>query len=192
MLYLYFARNFSKIFDLESPEPLAGMYSRSYFRGTYVLTALDAGFWTAMKIKNKRLRDICSILFSGYYLIAAEAGDEKVRRVRACITYEHLRVSWNKSTHPFLKFLTNILNPNPNLYPPRHIKIERPNESYYKQSIDAWLYFEGTREELANSKKLLLDFPGGGFVAMSPRNHDDKLMYWSRRLKVPVLSIDYK
>lgn len=192
MLYLYFARNFSKVFDLESPEPLAGMYSRSYFRATYVLTALDAGFWTAMKIRNERLRNLCSILFSLYYLIAAEAGDEKVRRIRACITIEHLRVSWNKGTTPYIKALTNFLHPNPNLYPPIHIKLERPQESYYSDPIEAVLYFEGTREELLNASEILLDYPGGGFVAMSPRHHDDKLFYWSRKLKIPILSVDYK
>jgi len=79
MLYLYVARNFSKLVDLESPEPLAGMYSKSFFRATYLFTALDAGYWTAMKIRNKYLREFCSVLFSGYYLIAAEAADEKVR-----------------------------------------------------------------------------------------------------------------
>lgn len=80
MLYLYVARNFAKLLDLESPEPLANLYTRGFFRATWVLTALDAGFWTAMKIKKIWLRDICSILFSGYYLIAAEQADEKVNQ----------------------------------------------------------------------------------------------------------------
>lgn len=79
LLYLYLARNFAKIFNLESPEPLANLYTRSYFRATWVMTALDAGFWTAMRIRKKWLRDLCSILFSVYYLFAAERADEKVR-----------------------------------------------------------------------------------------------------------------
>ncbi|RPA86230.1 alpha/beta-hydrolase [Ascobolus immersus RN42] len=192
ILYLYVARNFSKLVDLESPEPLAGMYSKSFFRATYVFTALDAGYWTAMKIRNKYLRDFCSVLFSGYYLIAAEAADEKVRRVRACITIQHLRVSWNKGTTPTLKFLQKLLAGNKNKYAARHIRIQRPDESLYSEPIEAWLYFEGSAEELAQQTKLLLDFPGGGFVAMSPRHHEDKLMAWSRKLRIPVLSVDYK
>ena len=69
LLYLYVARNFGKLVGLECPEPLASLYSRSYFRATWVTTALDAGFWSAMKIKRKALRDILSIVFSVYYLI---------------------------------------------------------------------------------------------------------------------------
>jgi hypothetical protein len=78
LLYLYIARNFAKLFNLESPEPLANLYNRSYFRATWVMTALDAGFWTAMRIKKKSLRDACSILFTIYYLFSAERADEKV------------------------------------------------------------------------------------------------------------------
>lgn len=32
-----------------------------------------------MSIRPKWLRDICSILFSGYYILYAHEGDEKVR-----------------------------------------------------------------------------------------------------------------
>lgn len=78
LMYLYVARNFAKLFDLECPEPLANLYTRSYFRATWVMTAMDAGFWTAMNIKRKWLKDACSILFSVYYLFAAERADEKV------------------------------------------------------------------------------------------------------------------
>ena len=48
MLWLYLTRNFAKIFNLESPEPLANLYTRSFFRATWITTALDAGFWTAV------------------------------------------------------------------------------------------------------------------------------------------------
>ena len=33
MLYLYIVKNFDSILDLENPEPLANLYTRSYFRG---------------------------------------------------------------------------------------------------------------------------------------------------------------
>ena len=49
LLWLYLSRNFAKICGLESPEPLANLYSRSFFRTTWVTTALDAGFWTAVR-----------------------------------------------------------------------------------------------------------------------------------------------
>ena len=85
LLYLYVVRNFAKLMNLESPEPMANLYTRSYFRATWVMTALDAGFWTAMNIKRKFLRDTCGILFTVYYLFAAERADEKVRV--SCLGY---------------------------------------------------------------------------------------------------------
>ncbi|KAL7267924.1 hypothetical protein RUND412_009472 [Rhizina undulata] len=192
LLYLYVSRNFAKILNLESPEPLANLYSRSYFRATWVMTALDAGFWTAMRIRTKWLRELCSVVFSGYYLLAAERADEKVRRVRASITVDHLRVSWNKSTTPYLKALSSLLHPKPNRFHPRHIRIPRPKESIYKAPVNAYLYFEGTREELRACTKLILDFPGGGFVAMSPKHHDDKLLAWAYQTRLPIIAVDYK
>lgn len=78
LLYLYLARNFSKLLNLESPEPLAkGLYTRSYLRATRVLAALDAGFWTAMRIRRPWLRDLAGMVFSIYYLCAAERAADK-------------------------------------------------------------------------------------------------------------------
>lgn len=69
-----------------APEPLARLYSRGFYRSTWINTALDAGFATAAPIPLKWLRDILSILFSGYYLIYANEADEKLRRYRAVPT----------------------------------------------------------------------------------------------------------
>jgi len=189
---LYIARNFAKIFGLESPEPLANLYNRAYFRATWVTTALDAGFWTAMKIRTKWLRDLASMVFSVYYMFAAEQADEKVRKVRGLLTVDHLRVSWNKSTTPYLSLITRIMRPKLTRYPPRAIRIPRPAESSYEDPVNAWLYFDGPLSALRHHTKIVLDVPGGGFVAMNPRHHDDKLMAWSGKTGLPVLSLDYK
>ena len=192
MLWLYICRNFAKIVGLECPEPLANLYNRSYFRATWVTTALDAGFWTAMRIRKKWLRDLASIVFSVYYLFAAEQADEKVRKVRGTLTVDHLRVSWNKSTTPYLSFFTRLLRPKLARYPPRAIRIPRPPESSYREAINAWLYFDGPLSALKNHTKVVLDIPGGGFVAMSPRTSDDKLLAWAGKTGLPILSLDYK
>ncbi|KFY10137.1 hypothetical protein V492_05174 [Pseudogymnoascus sp. VKM F-4246] len=189
LLYLYIARNFDSLFDLECPEPLANLYTRSYFRATWVMTALDAGFWTAMRIRRKWLRDLSSIVFSLYYLIAAERADEKVRRVRGMLTLEHLRVSWNKGNTPYLKFLTTLLRPRLMKYPPRAIRIPRPGG---EEPVQAWLYFDGPLSALKDHTKIVIDVPGGGFVAMDPRAHDDKLFAWAGKTGLPVLSLDYR
>ncbi|KAF2273283.1 alpha/beta-hydrolase [Westerdykella ornata] len=192
LLYFYIARNFGKLVGLECPEPLANLYSRSYFRATWVTTALDAGFWSAMRIRRKGLRDFLSIVFSVYYLICAEQADEKVRKIRATLTVDHLRVSWNKGTTPYLAALASLMRPRLMWYPPRKLRIPRPRESSYTEPVTAWLYFNGPLSELKGHDKIVLDVPGGGFVAMDPRNHDDKLMGWAGKYGLPVLSLDYK
>lgn len=191
-LWLYLSRNFAKIVGLECPEPLANLYSRSFFRATWITTGLDAGFWTAMSIKPKWLRDIASLVFTVYYLIAAEQADEKVRKVRATLTLEHLRVSWNKATTPYLWAMAKLLRPRLTHYPARAIRIPRPKHSVHKDPVSAWLYFDGPLSALRDQKCLVLDIPGGGFVAMGPRSSEDKLLSWAGQLKIPVLSVDYK
>lgn len=186
------ARNFAKIVGLESPEPLANLYNRAYFRATWVTTALDAGFWTAMKIRRKWLRDFASMVFSLYYLVAAEQADEKVRKVRGLLTVDHLRVSWEKSTTPYLSFIGRLMRPKLSRYPPRAIRIPRPAESSYKDPVNAWLYFDGPLSALKHHTKVVLDIPGGGYVAMNPRHHDDELLAWSGKTGLPVLSLDYR
>jgi len=192
MTYLYVARNFAKIVGLESPEPLANLYSRSYFRATWITTALDAGFWSAMRIKNKRIRDLASVIFTVYYLIAAEQADEKVRKVRAVLTVDHMRVAWNKSSTPYLSFFTGLMRPKFTRYGPRRITIARPKHSTYHEPVSGWMYYNGSLQELERETNLVLDIPGGGFVAMSPRENDDKLLCWAGRTGLPILSLDYK
>ncbi|ERS95820.1 hypothetical protein HMPREF1624_07897 [Sporothrix schenckii ATCC 58251] len=195
MLYLYASRNFSTLVGLASPDPLTNMYDATFFRATWVLTALDAGFWTAMKIRTKWLRDLASIVFSGFYLVAAEKADEKVRKVRGNLTVEHLRVSWNKGTTPYLRFFQGLLHPRLTRWPARLVRIPRPATSDYQdQPIMAWLYYDGSIDHLRASglNRVILDFPGGGFVAMDPRCNDDRLFSWAVQTGLPVLSLDYK
>ncbi|KAI2610427.1 alpha/beta-hydrolase [Hypoxylon sp. NC1633] len=192
MMYLYAARNFSTLVGLASPEPMANMYDAKYFRATWVLTALDAGFWTAMKIKRKWIRDIASLVFSVFYLAAAERADEKVRKVRGALTVDHLRVSWNKGTTPYLRALQNLMRPRFTRWPPRAIRIPRPSTSDYKEPVSGWLYFDGPISDLEHVNGMILDVPGGGFVAMDPRCNDDKLFAWTGKTGLPVLSLDYK
>lgn len=192
MMYLYAARNFSTLVGLASPEPMANMYDAAYFRATWVLTALDAGFWTAMKIRKKWLRDIASMVFSVYYLVAAEKADEKVRKVRGTLTVDHLRVSWNKGKTPYLGALQNLMRPRFTRWPPRAIRIPRPNTSDYKEPVSGWIYYDGPISDLEHINKVILDVPGGGFVAMDPRCNDDKLFAWAGKTGLPVLSLDYK
>ncbi|CAK7230444.1 hypothetical protein SCUCBS95973_007575 [Sporothrix curviconia] len=195
MLYLYAVRNFSTLVGLASPDPLTNMYDATFYRATWVLNALDAGFWTAMKIRTKWLRDIAGIAFSMYYLVAAEKADEKVRKVRGNLTVEHLRVSWNKGLTPYLRFLQGLTSPRLSRWPPRLVRIPRPATSDYQdQPIMAWLYYDGSIDHLRSSgiNRVIMDIPGGGFVSMGPRCNDERLFSWAVQTGLPVLSLDYK
>lgn len=145
-----------------------------------------------MKIRNKMIRDLASMIFTVYYLIAAEQADEKVRKVRAVLTVDHLRVSWNKGNTPYLSWLTATLRPRFTRYKPRRLRIPRPKSSAYNEPVVAWMYFDGSLAELESQTKLVLDIPGGGFVAMDPRIHDDRLLAWTGKTGLPVLSLNYR
>ncbi|KAL4956893.1 CLN3 protein-domain-containing protein [Aspergillus filifer] len=192
VLWLYFCRNFAKIVGLECPEPLANLYSRSFFRATWITTALDAGYWTAMKVRPRWLREIASLVGTVYYLFAAEQADDKVRRVRATLTVEHLRVSWNKGTTPFLWVLQALVRPRLTRYYPRAIRIPRPRQSVYHEPTNAWLYFDGPLSALRDQTCIILDIPGGGFVSMTPRHSEDRLLAWAGKTKLPILSLNYR
>jgi hypothetical protein len=191
-LSLYVSRNFARVVGLESPEPLANLYTRSYFRATWVTTALDAGFWTAMHLKPRWFKDVASVIFTLYYLACAEQADEMVRKVRGGLTLQHLRVSWDKPTTPYIAAFTKLLRPRWMRLKPRKLRIGRPAASSYTEPIDAWLYYDGPIKDIQGHDKVIFDIPGGGFVAMSPRCHDDKLLAWAARTGLPVLALDYK
>ena len=104
---------------------MAVQYSPSYYRATWIAIGLDAGFATAMSIRPRWLKDICSVLFSIYYIIYASEADEKVRDLTACTifsemapltsnqtkdpeipsgaTVEMLRTTWEKTTNPYVR-----------------------------------------------------------------------------------------
>ncbi|KAF1729479.1 hypothetical protein CRV24_010565 [Beauveria bassiana] len=87
---------------------------------------MDAGFWTAMRIRTKWARDIASIVFSIFYLFAAERPIK-----RGMITVEHMRVAWNKGTTPYLRVLQSLMRPRFTKWPPRQVRIPRPANSDY-------------------------------------------------------------
>ena len=53
------------------------------------------------------------------------------------------------------------------------------------------LFFNGTREALAKCTELVVDFPGGGFIAMGPECHEERLRLWAKRTGKPILGVNY-
>ncbi len=50
----------------------------------------------------------------------------------------------------------------------------------------------GTDEELRRCRHVIVNFPGGGFVAMSPKHHELYLRKWANYLHLPILCVDYR
>jgi len=97
-------------------------YSRSYYRATWIATGFDAGFATAMNIKAKWLRDLCSVLFSLYYIVYAHEADEKVR----ASTSESLRILTLCSFVSSVPFAQSRCSVLPGRKHPTHISERRP------------------------------------------------------------------
>jgi acetyl esterase/lipase len=192
LLGAYLFKNFSTITGFASPEPVPSPYDPAFGRAVFTLTALDAGFWSAMPIKTKWLRDLCEILFSGFYLFNPELARQKVNTVRKNLNIDYLRVSWNKAHSTYISYMNEKVKPKLMKYDPKRVLIARPAGSYYTEPIVAWVYFNGTQEDLKRQKKVVLDFPGGGFVSMDPRCNDERLMPWAVKLGIPIVSLDYK
>jgi len=38
---------------------------------------------------------------------------------------------------------------------------------------------------------VVLDFPGGGFVAVTPEHHGERLRAWAARMSKPIISVEY-
>ncbi|KAF9653808.1 alpha/beta-hydrolase [Thelephora ganbajun] len=184
---MYASQNLDKFLGLGAPEPLADLYSPSYYRATWIATGLDAGFATAMAIRPKWLRDICAILFSAYYIIYANEADEKVRKFRAAPTVEFLRTTWEKTSNPYIRLFSWL----PKMTIRRVIQIPRPSSSTYTRPITVHLFFAPHASKLAESTELILDIPGGGFVSMTPEHHEERLCAWAEKTGRPVLSLDY-
>lgn len=166
------------------------MYSRPFYRVTWIVTALDAGFATAMTIKPQWLRDLASMVFSTYYLIYANEAEEKLRKFRAFCTIDMMRATWHKTTNPYIRAVTWIHRPS--LPIARPILLPRPEIGpHAKRPTRAWLFYVKEERSLQDEDELIIDFCGGGFVCMDPRHHEERLRQVAKETQKPVLAIDY-
>lgn len=84
-----------------------------------------------------------------------------------------------------------MLSHHPYISIRRKILLARPKDSACRRPITAWLFFAPPADELAGATDLILDFPGGGFVSMTPEHHEERLRMWAIRTGRPVLSVEY-
>ncbi|KAJ2051900.1 hypothetical protein H4S04_001690 [Coemansia sp. S16] len=201
---LYLLKHMDDLLGLNAPEPLREYYSRSFYRTTWVFTALDAGFWTAMSIRPKPLRDVLSLLFSLYYLVFTNRGIEKVRKVRALITIDHLRTSWNKGVdNPLLRFVRRLHSSRLTIHRIVELPQREPSEGdecssggRLSEAADlepakCHILYAGDPATFASNRHIVLNYPGGGFVSMGPECHMDYLSAWAERTGAIVVSVDY-
>ncbi|RKO96508.1 alpha/beta-hydrolase, partial [Caulochytrium protostelioides] len=191
-------RHFALLTWMNEPESRARMYTRHYFRVTYLFNALDAGFLTAMHLRPAVLRDLASFLLTGFYLCCPVMAEHKIHAYRHSPTVQMLRVSLNKAAHPVLRFLTRAHRPRLGIR--RNIVLPRPAPAPAETSfpgaqplpaIPARLYYAGTPAELARCREVILQCPGGGFVAMNPTCHDDWTSTLAQRTGRPIVGLDY-
>ncbi|KAK0553657.1 hypothetical protein OC845_001129 [Tilletia horrida] len=187
---VYAIRNLDHLFGFGAPEPLARMYSRAFYRTTWINTALDAGFATSMNIRPQWLKDILALLFSAYYLIYANEADEKLRKYRAFCTVEMMRETWQKTTNPYIWIATWIHRPS--LKIAKEVLLPRPSVGKHaSRPTVAWLYYDGDERSLRTQTELILDIPGGGFICMDPRHHEERLRALAKQTGRPVLALNY-
>ena len=130
----------------------------------------------------------------------------QLRRFRALCTVEMLRVTWEKTHNPYVcdpddyGHLLNLVQirlatffQRPSVPVVRTVSIPRPSSSSrsHLPPVNAILYYNGTEEELSKATQLVVDFPGGGFVAMGPECHEERLRRWAKRTGKPVLGVNY-
>ncbi|CBQ72455.1 related to hormone-sensitive lipase [Sporisorium reilianum SRZ2] len=187
---IYTIRHLDSLLGYGAPEPLARMYSRNFYRTTWLVTALDAGFATAMNIKPKWLRDIMSMVFSVYYMVYANEADEKLRKYRAFCTVEMMRTTWEKTTNPYIRLVTWFHRPS--LHIARPLLIPRPQVgAHHTRPSKAWLFYAKSERQLRMEEELVVDICGGGYICMNPQHHEERLRQLAKEMQKPVLCVDY-
>ncbi|KAF9163982.1 hypothetical protein DFQ26_001938 [Actinomortierella ambigua] len=167
-------------------------YTRAYTRSLWVFGALDAGFFTSQHLQPRVLRDAMSVVFTIYYLFFPKRAQEKLHMMHNSITPQQMRLSWEKVMHPALQFLSWVKFPRLGVRKTVRLTMSKKEGYHSDGEVTVSLFFKGTEEELAACDSLILDFPGGGFVAMHPGCHTDYLIPWAYQTGKVIVSVDYK
>lgn len=165
------------------------LYSKSYGRAVSIVTAGNAGAWTALPLRPKFIRDIASLVFSIYYLATPDHAEEKSRKFNYNTSISHIRAAFEIMKNPYLAFFAKAKRPK--IKSVKYFMIPRPKDSIYVRPIKASLWYDKPIEQLQNETKMILHIHGGGFVTMDAELHADSLIAWAQQTKVPIIAIDY-
>ncbi|KAF5100711.1 hypothetical protein DV451_002474 [Geotrichum candidum] len=154
-----------------------------------LITAANAGFWTALPIQPKFLRDLSSLVFSGYYMLSPDNADEKSRKFNYNTSANHLRAAFELVRNPYLAFVSSLKRKT--LITNLTFEIPRPRNSIYVRPVKASIWYNKPIEELKNETKMIFHIHGGGFVSTYSELHADSLTAWAIQTDLPIISIDY-
>ena len=74
----YALQNLLLLLHLNGPDTHGLEYNSNFYRAALILKALDAGFWSTMRVKPVWLRNILSIIMTLYFALFPEHAEEVV------------------------------------------------------------------------------------------------------------------
>ena len=66
------------------------------------------------------------------------------------------------------------------------------NESDIQKNINNNIIKEEKTKKIEKKRTIMIHVHGGGFVAMSPKSHENYTLKWANSLKIPIFSINYR
>ena len=167
-------------------------YSRHFRNTRRFLTGMDAGIVSSLPVANKFLRDTVALVLGLWYVLFNAQGEAIMHRFHQEPTLQGIRRCWTKGRHPVLWSVSQLKDAH------RRIAIHRRAVTLLSRedgrAILCYLYFQGSERQLQRARRVVLHYPGGGFVAQNPRHHECYLRKYASYLGpfAAVLSVDYR
>ena len=129
-------------------------------------------------------RQIIQIILGAYFILFPNKAEDRMLRFHQNPTIEGIRLCWEKGRHPLLWSAAQLQQP-------LKIKIHRKLIPILRKVdgsvIKCYMYFQGTLNELKNARHVVINYPGGGFVAMNHLHHETYVRKWANYLRIPIL-----
>eukprot|EP00835_Amoeboradix_gromovi_P000008 NODE_1_length_95616_cov_0.657642.p8 type:complete len:545 gc:universal NODE_1_length_95616_cov_0.657642:93183-91549(-) len=188
-------RNLPLILGIDPPENRVG-YARDYYRATWITQAMDAGFWSCAKIPVKWVRDMASVVATGYYLIAYETATAKCAKFRAQPTVNMLKISWEKQKNMIFAAAIRLSLPTIGYKEVKNVLRDPEEWGYNPKDIATTrtithIYFNGSKSDFMDHKDIIFFIPGGGWLATDPTSHIQMIYDLVKFTNVPVIALDY-
>jgi acetyl esterase/lipase len=118
-------------------------------------------------------------------------------RYRQCTNVAQIRASFEGvPRHPVLQWLAALRRPALGVFR-RRVLIPRRSvihgvDATDDENIECFIYYRGRPEELPNCTRVVLQFHGGGFVAMNPQCHEDYMCKIAKQLDAVLVCVNYR